>query len=110
MGKGRSSLIHGTERNDTLFHGTERVRSAYFGRKTMQGFPYHLTDYKSISASVRMCSICSLQHAAAAVLLTVQVSLTARELQVIAWGGTRLEWACVWLVYQLNTDRGVGVA
>ena len=64
----------------TLFHGTERVRSAYFGRRTVQGFPYHLTDYKSmytISASVRMYSICSLQHAAAAVLLTVRVFLNA---------------------------------
>ena len=45
---GGSSLIHGTERNMTLFHGTERVRSAYFGRKTVQGFPYLLTDCKSM--------------------------------------------------------------
>ena len=45
---GGSSLIHGTERNMTLFHGTERVRSAYFGRITVQGFSYLLTDYKSM--------------------------------------------------------------
>ena len=61
--------------------------------KQCKAFPITLqtTNQWIISVSVRMYSICSLQHAAAAVLLTVRVFLTARiASESLGIGGTRL--------------------